>query len=379
MPAGVAGRVWIFCDSLADESSILIGNVLYSGTILPVIQPVRDEKIIHGQYEAPPDIPYWPAQVGHDVHSGCPGTSFRSTYPTRLYYPEIGREGIAHHELADEFAMQPRLARRGLWRQITQKAGQQQCDHVVFSSEVFQKIPRPDRFYGALPKADVRIVLYVRNLVDYFNSTYQQHVYANSLVDTVEDRIARFKYRHRSFLARWATAFGARLDVVNFERNLLKNGDVVADFLDRIGGYSLPASHVPERNPSISGNLLHFKRIHNFFRRRKSPPEVLRALDSLAFENPRFRGRLKLSPSAFARLKEITAADEAFIRETFLPDFKSPDAPTGFGFDPESWDRDFDHIYQRMIEFGLRLPPREDMLAQHALELEGGGGATLSA
>ncbi len=84
---------------------------------------------------------------------------------------------------------------------------------------------------------------------------------------------------------------------------------------------------MPERNPSISGNLLHFKRIYNFFRRRKSPPEVLRALDSLAFENPRFRGRLKLSPSAFARLKEITAADEAFIRETFLPDFKSPDAP----------------------------------------------------
>jgi len=183
-----------------------------------------------------------------------------------ILYPHAGcNNRIAHHELAlqcnsrlsDGSGIDGILA--GLKAELAPHH-----ERILLSSEAFQNLTDLSRLKDAcsamglgsgLSLSHIQIVCYVREHLDYAMSGFRQLVQSQTVFVTFD------QYAHRfgdmaPFLHRWQN-FG-NLSVAWFDRNTLKNGDVVADFCERI---SINPTDIPSsnKNPSIGGNLLVYK------------------------------------------------------------------------------------------------------------------------
>jgi hypothetical protein len=161
--------------------------------------------------------------------------------------------------------------------------------HAVVSSEAFQHTP-PEAAAGFFPVGDTRVIVYLREQLDYVLSAYAQFVQAQTTRLAFMDFACRVDVRYDGFLAGWAQAFGRELITARpYVRERLKQGDVRYDFLDVIGadpGWLTFREGLG--NPSIGPGLIEAKGLLNAF----VPAEVLTRLDlytllgELAAERP---------------------------------------------------------------------------------------------
>jgi hypothetical protein len=147
------------------------------------------------------------------------------------------------------------------------------CQTVVFSGEhCSSRLTTPaevDLLARMLrPLAsDITIVVYLRRQDEFLCSTYSTDVKSGFSgrmeVPSPEQREERYNYQ--SLLQRWSSVFGKRNIVCRlFDRTLLKDGDVVADFLQLLGIERNDGYRQPERvNESLDINALEFLRLFN--------------------------------------------------------------------------------------------------------------------
>jgi hypothetical protein len=111
------------------------------------------------------------------------------------------------------------------------------------------------------------VVVYMRRQDDFLVSNYSTAIKGGGRKplqppDTPE---ALRHYDHWDLLCRWANVFGReRIICRKFERSLLKDGDIVADFLALAGvDGSLPFERPPPSNESLDAQSLEFLRLLN--------------------------------------------------------------------------------------------------------------------
>lgn len=156
--------------------------------------------------------------------------------PSLGFSAEITGEQIWLFENAATHGEEHKIA--SLLKETVEAAQSKGQDTLIASAENICNHPSlAAPLADALNGFDVKVVLYVRRQDDFLISGWQQwHLKQfDSLSSFLADRVGRVANWYE-MVCPWADAFGDdRIDVRPFVRDRLKDGDVVADFYDRIG------------------------------------------------------------------------------------------------------------------------------------------------
>lgn len=183
-----------------------------------------------------------------------------------VLYPMSGRQekGYAHHEFA-------KMCHRGVKgnqtvEMIVEAMKQEVRPHhhtILLSSEEFQNLSSTrwvKYFIEQFPGVDVDIICYVREFADYMVSSFRQAVQNQTNFRTFST-FCENRYPAKGFIRRWRKIGDLKLGW--FHPNLLKNKDIVSDFLDKVGMTGPQTIAFQNRNPSLGGNLLWMKMAAN--------------------------------------------------------------------------------------------------------------------
>lgn len=170
---------------------------------------------------------------------------------------------------------------------------------VVISSEGFQNC-KPDLVRQAFSDYDVRVVVYLRNQLDYLASSYVQRVQATSYTGTLEDFYDDVYLKgsnYARFLKGWNNEFPNEFLVRRYSSN-----DIVNDFLEhalKLPGGALTVS-AGRRNPSLNSVITQFKLALNRRQPKDAPPQLL-IYPLLPRLNEQFPGSKFTLPQEIAR------------------------------------------------------------------------------
>jgi len=194
-----------------------------------------------------------------------------------FYYPATGRRGSAHQQIAIEACY--RFNRTAEDRDKTVESPlvksfldeiKNQPQNILLSSEAFQN-SHPGVVQTVFRNYDMRILVYIRNQIDYLASAYAQKVWATRYCESMDHYYERiFNLDYIGFLDSWSAVSGGNVTVQKFSRNSLYQQDVVADFFERMLGIKDEAlqKRIKERdvidaNPSLTNTLLAYKLLFN--------------------------------------------------------------------------------------------------------------------
>lgn len=284
-----------------------------------------------------------------------------------FYLPQTGLGRIAHHPLAEETprhipAFIWRWQKPALYNDLHRELAKEQKLTAVITSELFQgRNPRAIR--GYLRKHDLRVIVYIRNHLDYLASAYCQKVHATSYSAPIEQYYRTiYKVDYARFLGRWLKQFPDRLAVRKFEPGLLFQGDIIADFVKHglaIEDISLAAATATgQHNISLNWRVLMFKLHLNQtgitaqFPRDKLYPALVRL--NTVFEADKFRLPEKLKAMVVRKaLPSDRAAAQRFFGESTLFDYSGYQSAEPPPLDGEEI-RAMTEALHREIELGQR-------------------------
>lgn len=279
-----------------------------------------------------------------------------------LCYPTTGRsKRIAHHTIARvSRCVTPRGNRfKKLRREFKQEVSQ--FDRVIVSSEAFQNfgcyvgvahffgLPKTASFPGLrqlCPERSYRIrtFCYLREFLETACSNYAQQVQNSNLHLDLESYCARRFRVPLAFRTKFWTWFSDETHFCLFERERLRNHDIVEDFFCR-AGLKMPAANTYRNtNPSISGNLLAFKLLINS--RKLHTGLLYQPFSELAAEDPAFRGRFEVADQTAHRLRERFSSYNRAVRQLAGDMTMKSCADGNQLFDARTWQRDV----QRFLE-----------------------------
>ncbi len=152
------------------------------------------------------------------------------------YMPDTGLDRVAHHEIAYAVSRHQPIIRAALTTpsiiaRLCAEIRQENKLTAVISSEAFQgRRPQLIRHYFA--EFDPRVIVYIRNHLDYLASSYNQKVHATAYTGTIEHYYATiYRVNYARFLQNWDKNFPGKLTVRKFDRDFLERQDIVADFI----------------------------------------------------------------------------------------------------------------------------------------------------
>ena len=247
------------------------------------------------------------------------------------YYPRSARDDVdgAHHDIPRYLANRTRVNADTAVLQLQQTRYEDLLQEindvdipVLLSSEGFQKV-NPLELPEIFVRGSTRIIIYIREQVDYLAASYSQEVHEGRATRSYQSYAGSFSPDYAKFLEPWEERFGEQnITVRIFGKSDLKNGDVVADFMDalKIGenaGLSYP--EMPS-NPSIGGNLLYFKRLLN---QTSISDELLRQThgvwSGLALHNEKFRRKPQFSKQFVERIRAKFEESNEIVRNKYFP------------------------------------------------------------
>lgn len=251
------------------------------------------------------------------------------------YLPHTGFDGIAHHSIAQSInrslpAFVAGLNTPAVFTELRAELEQQSRLTAIITSEAFQgRKPQLVRRY--LGKLETRVIVYIRNQLDYLVSSYNQRVHATDYAGSIERYYATiFSVNYARFLGSWQRHFPDQLTVRKFERAALHKQDVVADFikygLQRASPSPDPALGENDPNPSLNSRVLLFKLHLNRSGQTANFPDdkLYRALPRLnaRFEAEKFSLPEKLKAKVVrAALRPDRIAARRFFGEQELFDY----------------------------------------------------------
>ncbi|HSV68815.1 MAG TPA: hypothetical protein VLI72_01785 [Methylibium sp.] len=241
------------------------------------------------------------------------------------YYPQAGLAPVAHHDIARFLHMKQRkllpLPERERLAQTVRALAKEVAgrrEPVLLSSEAFQNC-QPQWVATRFAPGSTRVIVYIREQVDYLVSSYQQKVHATNYAESLHDYAAQVVVNYDAFLTRWERVFGAdRITVRPYSRERLRSGDIVADFaevlgLDLAAGFERPAE---DQNPSIGGALLELKRcLNRCSGEARTPRALYKAFSELAAGDAAQRRKPVLDPAVAAEIHRSTQASNRRVFE----------------------------------------------------------------
>lgn len=187
-------------------------------------------------------------------------------------YPHIGCSGAStqlHHKslldvLSGVSARQAYLPDNWVEGFHAETAGADVC---VVSCEGFSYLPDPEVTANFFPRRRTRVLMYVREPVEYVVSVYKQRVKTTNMTINFRNFAETYRLPYLVVSEKWGRVYGRENVVIRqIDRNA-DHPDIVADFANLLGlelDDAFP-SRKYEMNPGIAGNLLFVKRILNFF------------------------------------------------------------------------------------------------------------------
>jgi hypothetical protein len=241
-----------------------------------------------------------------------------------ICYPRAGREKTAHHALSkwikanknDADALNAPVV-ESLLNEI------EGARLSVLSSEDFHTLsPKGVEMLAAIFKGHrIRVVIYVREHVNYLASWYQQNVqgtHTSLAFDT-------FCYYNRKplhmIVDQWAEVFGRKnVSARVYDRAQLVGGDIVQDFLEVVG-HSVATAKLQrkpfESNPSVSGNLLFAKRVINNFCTKTQAASYVEEVAALSKLKPRFSGHMRVEADQVDAIGKAYKIDRRVLQRRY--------------------------------------------------------------
>jgi hypothetical protein len=255
-----------------------------------------------------------------------------------FHYPESGLEGVAHHAIAHHFALarpspfeDAGTGSEGDALEALIKYASTASGCMLLSSEAFQNCD-PRAIEAVFRAGETDVVVYLREQVDYLVSAYQQRVHGSSFHGSLDEFARQFNVDYSAFLGRWADVFGAdHLHPRLYGRGLLKDDDIVSDFCATAGiecdsRWIRPPT---DRNPSIGGALLEFKRLVNAVSPLgRTERTVYRAFSHFATTSPSLRTKPVLAVGVADQIRGSVRESNRSAFERF------PSLSRGFELEP---------------------------------------------
>jgi len=176
-----------------------------------------------------------------------------------IFYPARcrgKRKSPAHHALAESLLFQvgmplPSFVKPKLysqyppdyyWQLLHKELAETNCETVFISSEAFSRL-RGNREQMEFVKKQfegyqVKILVYLRDQVEYFESAYNQAVKRNGETRTMDEMMKSgwLSMDYFDEMEQWATVFGAEnIIVCIFDRSRFPDGSIVKDVLTGLG------------------------------------------------------------------------------------------------------------------------------------------------
>lgn len=241
-----------------------------------------------------------------------------------LIYPQAGRsnpDAPAHHHFANSVAQAPHRADYFV-SELAEEAASYQADGVFLSSEVFHTI-NPGPLVQSFREAghEVEVICAVRNHVDYFSSWYRETVKSEISTFDFQNFAALINKPYASFLTVWLNAVGeSNFHLYGYDEHRFTPGNNPSPLFDQIR-----ENLEVDQNPSITGNLLAFKRVLNNFITRETSHLIIPELWEIAALKPEFQGDMYVSPEICTFIDTTYARDIQYVHEYFGVDVSSKD------------------------------------------------------
>jgi hypothetical protein len=280
-------------------------------------------------------------------------------------YPSHYQQDAAHHQLTKLLKTNDSGKIANGLSLLIQEAEKASCRKIIISSETFQGFHRPQYLLQFFPSDSTHVVAYIRDPVEYFVSTYQQMVQASKLAISLNQYENQYKMSLANFVTTWRNAYDS-FTLRLFSRDRLYNSDVVDDFCSVVDIDTTGLSKVEVKNLTIGGNLLLYKlALNRVSRECRFPASLIGQLEQIAFEEPRFTGKIPLNSSFRARLQQRFVDDIRLLEREFSYSVKTSadtEALQPILLDLNQLHDDFANIHMRLMELGLVELPLEKVL-----------------
>lgn len=262
-----------------------------------------------------------------------------------ILYPATGRktphatQATAHHNFSHILRYKPMAEVNALLAQLVEEA--KDFDTILLSSEDFQNQKDFSRLAEFFKDYDLTVIVYIREGLGYGLSGFAQRIHFSGEIFNIRQYMERQNIRITAFIKNWSRLADASVFRL-YERDKLKNRDIVADFLDIIGLDDVEDTNVTaESNPSLSGNLLGLKMLLNLMGQSMLTPYV--AFEAAARLDRSFNGKIFISDRVAEELRGLD--DYNAVLKTMFPDMTEPSFEGGSKvFDLSRWDADMDLI-----------------------------------
>ncbi|MEH6829223.1 MAG: hypothetical protein V7661_00150 [Sulfitobacter sp.] len=242
-------------------------------------------------------------------------------------YPDFHLSHMAHHNLAHSIDNSADRRIGENWQEEFRSVTKNTDMRYIFSSELFFRNVDPAKVAHFFPPEETKVVLYMRDHLNYMMSWYGQAIQERNVTCSFADYVQIFSQPYTKYLSRWEEVYGKGQIVLRpFDRQQLVGGDSRTDFLQNIDGIDSDAIRLPETdsNLSMSGNLLFFKKLLNNYMtidEAKSYP-ISDEFGAFAGVKESFTGRFYVPPE-----------DIRMVRATFKEDIVAMDK-LGLKFNP---------------------------------------------
>lgn len=282
-----------------------------------------------------------------------------------LHYMETGRrrtEGqgrlASSHNLIAFHMNQTDQPVTALREAMAREYAEHEDKACLVSSEMLYSVDlhKLAEIFAEIPAREMRIAFYCRRYSDFFEADYKQRAkngrlagggseYIRTQLDEIRAHPERFSFA--SAAARIRSAFpGVSLVPMLYERSEMANGNIVDDFLDRIG-VQLPLGSKTETssNPSHSRAACEaFGVVTRAMGRKKSRQLRRRAVDDPVM----MRKNDVLEPDERAWLDAFMANEDVSFHQEFFPDRTQLFAPVRLSMHDQSFRRDTAAEYQAL-------------------------------
>lgn len=288
-----------------------------------------------------------------------------------ILYPETGRRtphgtiDTAHHNFSHILHYKPVAEVEALFEDLAKEA--EGFDTILLSSEDFQNQKDFTRLEEVFAPYDLTVVCYMREGLGYGLSGFAQRIHFSEEIFNIRQYMQRQNIRIANFVKNWSR-LADNVVFRLYERDKLKNRDIVEDFLDIIDLNGVADTKVViDSNPSLSGNLLGLKMLLNLM--GQSMIASYETFSAAARLDPSFTGKIHISDRVAEELRALD--DYNAILKTMFPDMGEPSFEKGEKiFDLSRWDADMDLISTMPeLEFAktLRLGAIGKVLEGHGL------------
>lgn len=200
-----------------------------------------------------------------------------------ILYPDVGSSSMGHFELVAalhpmcnsgrraEFATHQKLDPDEVWNSFCEKVASSEQNLVVISSEHFSSRLNAvglefikNKLDEKLPEYEVDIVIYLRNQVDMFQSSYSTYIKTGgtkSIFELFQGLEGNGTYYNFYNLVKlWSKYFGDKAVIVRNFSSLSKSGGVVIDFLNYLGVSGVSSEVSADQNSTWNPVYLEFAR-----------------------------------------------------------------------------------------------------------------------